>query len=43
MPPRERFANAADFTYFIVGAFSVPEITPLTGSIARPVGRPVAE
>ena len=26
---RERFANAADFTYFIVGAFSVDEITPL--------------
>jgi zinc protease len=26
---RERFSNAADFTYFIVGAFSVVEITPL--------------
>jgi zinc protease len=26
---RDRFSNAADFTYFIVGAFSVPEITPL--------------
>lgn len=26
---RERFANAADFTYFIVGAFSVDELTPL--------------
>jgi zinc protease len=26
---RERFANAADFTYFIVGAFTVDEITPL--------------
>lgn len=26
---RERFANAADFTYFIVGAFSVDAITPL--------------
>jgi zinc protease len=26
---RERFGNAADFTYFIVGAFSVDEITPL--------------
>jgi zinc protease len=26
---RDRFANAADFTYFIVGAFSVDEITPL--------------
>ena len=26
---RARFSNAADFTYFIVGAFSVPEITPL--------------
>jgi zinc protease len=26
---RERFSNAADFTYFIVGAFSVAEITPL--------------
>ncbi len=26
---RVRFANAADFTYFIVGAFSVAEITPL--------------
>jgi zinc protease len=26
---RERFANAADFTYFIVGSFAVDEITPL--------------
>ena len=26
---RARFANAADFTYFIVGAFQVAEITPL--------------
>jgi zinc protease len=26
---RDRFSNAADFTYFIVGAFSIPEITPL--------------
>jgi zinc protease len=26
---RDRFTNAADFTYFIVGAFSVVEITPL--------------
>ncbi len=26
---RARFANAADFTYFIVGAFTVPELTPL--------------
>jgi zinc protease len=26
---RERFANAADFTYFIVGAFTVDGITPL--------------
>ena len=26
---RERFANAADFTYFIVGAFTVDRITPL--------------
>ena len=26
---RERFSNAADFTYFIVGAFSVAEITPM--------------
>jgi zinc protease len=26
---RERFGNAADFTYFIVGAFTVEEITPL--------------
>jgi len=25
---RDRFGNAADFTYFIVGAFSVDEITP---------------
>ena len=24
-----RFANAADFTYFFVGAFTVDEITPL--------------
>jgi zinc protease len=29
---RDRFSNAADFTYFIVGAFSVPEITPLLES-----------
>ncbi|MGQ0732497.1 MAG: M16 family metallopeptidase [Acidobacteriota bacterium] len=26
---RARFSNAADFTYFIVGAFSVDQITPL--------------
>ncbi len=26
---RARFANAADFTYFIVGAFQVAELTPL--------------
>jgi len=26
---RARFANAADFTYFIVGAFQVSELTPL--------------
>jgi zinc protease len=26
---RERFANAADFTYFIVGAFTMDEIMPL--------------
>ena len=26
---RERFSNAADFTYFIVGAFTVDEITPM--------------
>ncbi len=26
---RERFSNAADFTYFIVGAFSIDEITPM--------------
>ena len=26
---RDRFSNAADFTYFIVGAFAVEEITPL--------------
>jgi zinc protease len=26
---RSRFANAADFTYFIVGAFQVAELTPL--------------
>ena len=26
---RARFANAADFTYFIVGAFPVAELTPL--------------
>jgi zinc protease len=26
---RERFANAADFTYFIVGAFTIAEITPM--------------
>ena len=32
---RARFANAADFTYFIVGAFQVPELTPL---IARWIG-----
>jgi zinc protease len=32
---RARFANAADFTYFIVGAFQVSELTPL---IARWIG-----
>jgi zinc protease len=26
---RARFGNAADFTYFFVGAFTVPELTPL--------------
>jgi zinc protease len=26
---KERYANAADFTYFVVGAFTVDEITPL--------------
>jgi zinc protease len=26
---RARFANAADYTFFIVGAFKVPELTPL--------------
>ena len=26
---RDRFANAADFTYFVVGAFSVEEVIPL--------------
>jgi zinc protease len=26
---RERFSNAADFTYFVVGAFTVDQITPL--------------
>jgi zinc protease len=26
---KERFANAADFTYFIVGAFTIDQITPL--------------
>jgi zinc protease len=26
---RERFANAADFTYFIVGTFTIDQITPL--------------
>jgi zinc protease len=26
---RERFSNAADFTYFIVGAFTVDDITPM--------------
>jgi zinc protease len=26
---RDRFSNAADFTYFIVGAFSIDEITPM--------------
>ena len=25
---RDRFGNAADFTFFIVGAFSVDEVTP---------------
>ena len=28
-----RFANAADFTYFFVGAFTVDEITPLLEKI----------
>jgi zinc protease len=26
---RERFSNAADFTYFMVGAFTIDQITPL--------------
>src|SRR5207244_10691786 len=26
---RERFANAADFTFFMVGAFTVDEVVPL--------------
>jgi zinc protease len=26
---RDRFSNAADFTYFIVGAFTIEEITPM--------------
>jgi zinc protease len=26
---KERFANAADFTYFIVGAFTLDDVTPL--------------
>lgn len=26
---RQRFANAADFTFFIVGAFEVPKVVPL--------------
>ena len=32
---RERFANAADFTFFMVGAFKVDEALPL---VARYVG-----
>ena len=32
---RERFSNAADFTFFMVGAFKVDEVMPL---LARYVG-----
>jgi zinc protease len=32
---RERFANAADFTYFMVGTFQISEVTPL---VARWIG-----
>ena len=32
---RQRFANAADFTFFMVGAFKVDEALPL---LARYVG-----
>lgn len=32
---RERFANAADFTFFMVGAFSVDDVVPL---VARYIG-----
>ncbi len=34
---RERFGNAADFTYFIVGAFSIDEITPLVERWVAPL------
>jgi len=30
-----RYANAADFTYFFVGAFTVDEITPLLESVGK--------
>ena len=32
---RQRFANAADFTFFMVGAFKVDDVVPL---LARYVG-----
>ena len=32
---QQRFANAADFTFFFVGAFKVDEITPLLDDLPR--------
>ena len=33
---RARFANAADFTLFMVGAFTLDEAIPLLSQLARP-------
>ena len=32
---RERFANAADFTFFMVGAFKVDEVAAAAGAVCR--------
>lgn len=41
---RQRFSNAADFTFFMVGAFTIDDAVPLlaryVGSLPSPAGRP---
>ena len=32
---KARFANAADFTFFMVGAFKVDEVLPLVAQVRR--------